>query len=699
MKKESSFVYEKIKHILYLISILILVSFSLFIFFHSINDFTLLSHLDDFINPTQLSLSILLGAAFLVSLFIFIGKLLSKRNDRKQILISAILALILFIAQYFLLFHLQPILRYDHLRILDAGLEILNTDHLSLSAYDGYFGSYPFNISAATFNSIILRIASSAGVSEKFLAFALQCVYLFLVDLGIIASWFIVKILHSTKNATLFAVLCFFNPMLYVCVLGCYTSILMLPFLMAGLLFIICMLKETDFKKKCIWAFLAAIFLGLGTRLRATVCIAGIALVIYLIIRKKSSESNTLPLKKAATLVITFALGCLLSFGGLTAYQNTFITEDYTNTQMPALYYLMFALNPDAEGSYNAEDFYMISELETLEEKNDVSVAVIKERLEDYGFSGAVSLIKTKLQKTWCDGTEDYRDFMLVIRNYGQIQSYTAGSHRDLFALYCHMYHVAIMAMFCISVIWALTRKCDSSYYLIFLTLLGGIIFYILWEAYYTYSFGFSLLLVIPASESICSASKKRFVTPISSILGIVVFVGAVFLLKPAVQQLNAHHTEHTHYAVWQDQSLGDTQPLLHGDVITQTFATDTPFNHIAIRAYNSTGASNESSYRIKLFDKDGELIDRREFGSAEVESGGYVYMRLTEDYIPDGKETFTIELTPMHATEEYHLVFGYYNTHQYDIYTDGYMTGLNSSERSDLSFMVYQTVTAGFFH
>ena len=81
------------------------------------------------------------------------------------------------------------------------------------------------------------------------------------------------------------------------------------------------------------------------------------------------------------------------------------------------------------------------------------------------------------------------------------------------------------------------------------------------------------------------------------------------------------------------------------------------------------------------------------------MESGGYVYMRLTEDYIPDGKETFTIELTPMHATEEYHLVFGYYNTHQYDIYTDGYMTGLNSSERSDLSFMVYQTVTAGFFH
>ena len=698
MNKNSFLIYEKIKHILYLISILILLCFSLFIFFHSINDFTLLSHLEDFMDPTKLSLTIFSGAACFIAFFILIGKLLSVMNTRKQILVSVILAAIGFGIQYFLLFSLQPILRYDHLRIFDAGLEILNTGNLSLSAFDGYFGSYPFNISAATFNSVIFRLASILGVSEKFYSLFLQCIYLFLIDLGIISSWFIVKILHSVKNATLFAVLCFFNPMLYVGVLGCYTSILMLPFLMAALLFIICMLKEENYKKKCIYTFLAAVFIGMGTRLRATVCIAGIALVIYLIIRNKSKDSVALPWKKTAILIFTFLLGCLLSFGGFTAYQNTFITEDYTDTQMPAMYYLMFAMNPSAQGSYNTEDFYLISEYETLEEKNEASIEIMKERLENYGFSGVVSLIKTKLQKTWCDGTEDYRDFLVTARDYKDFHSYIAGSHRDLFALYAHIYHVAIMAMFCISVIIALTRKCDS-YYLIFLTLLGGIVFYILWEAYYTYSFGFSLLLVIPASESLTRSSEKKFVPLTASIVGIFALAGFTFLLKPTIHQLAATPASHTHYAVMQDMSLGDIQPLLKGDTITQTFVTDKPFNHIACKAYNDTGSSNESSYTIKLLYENGETIARRDFVSAEVISGDYVYMNLEQDVIPAGDETFIIELTPIHTTEEFNLRFGYYNTHQYDIYTDGFMTGLNSGERSDLAFMAYQAVTAGFFH
>ena len=43
--------------------------------------------------------------------------------------------------------------------------------------------------------------------------------------------------------------------------------------------------------------------------------------------------------------------------------------------------------------------------------------------------------------------------------------------------------------------------------------------------------------------------------------------------------------------------------------------------------------------------------------------------------------------------------MFGYYNTRQYDIYSDGHMTGLNSDERSDLAFTAFQTVTSVFFH
>lgn len=698
MKKNNSINIEKIKHILYVISMLILFGFSILVFFQSTTNFTLMDHLEDVISQPKLTATLFLGAALLVCIFLLIGKLLSKLSSKNQLLLSAGIGLLAVFIQYFLLFHIEAILRYDHLRVFDGGLEILNTSHLSLTANDGYYGLYPFNISIAAFNSIILRIVKLIGISERYYLLSLQCVYLFLIDLGVFFSWKIVQILHSVKNATLFALLCVTNPMLYVCFMGCYTTTLMLPLLMGTLLAIICFLKEKVFHKKILFGLLAGAALAFGSRLRATVLIAGIAFGIYLIVRKKSEAFTKYSGKQIGLLTCSFLLGAAISFGGFTAFQNTYITEDYTDTQMPAIYYLMFAINPGSQGSYNEDDFAMISKYPTLEEKSEASIQVIKERLKNYGVSGTLSLAKTKLYKTWSDGTEDYRDFLTTSRNYSRLHSYIAGEHKDFFAFYAHIYNVAVLAMLCVAVFYALLRKCDSSYYLILLTLLGGMVFHILWEAFYYYSFGFSMLIVILASESVCRLSEKQFTPHTASGLGIISLTGLILLLTPAIRQLSNAEIKHNEYAVVQDMSLGECQPLLKGDVITQTFASDRPFNHVGCKVYHDTGSSNESIYRMELLSENGDVIGHREFIGAEAENGGYIYLQM-EDVIPNGKETYTIQLTPLHTTEEHHLMFGYYNTHQYDIYSDGFMTGLNSDQRTDLAFMVFQTVTSGFFH
>lgn len=698
MKKSISIDIEKIKHILYLISMLILFGFSLIIFFQSTTNFTLMDYLEDFMSEPKLTAVLLLGAAFLICFFLIIGKLLSKLPAKKQLILSAALGILAIITQYFILFHIEAILRYDHLRVFDAGLEILNTGHLSLTANDGYYGLYPFNISIAAFNSVILRIVKLLGISERYYLLSLQCVYLFLIDLGVFFSWKIVKILSSVKHATMFALLCVTNPMLYVCFMGCYTTTLMLPLLMGTLLAFICFVKEQNFRKKVIYGFIAGVALAFGSRLRATVLIAGIAFVIYLIVRKKSDAAVKYAGKQLAVLICSVLIGGALSFGGFTAFQNTYITEDYTNTQMPAIYYLMFAINPTSQGSYNEDDFAMISAYDTLEEKSEASIQVIKERLKDYGVSGVLSLAKTKLYKTWSDGTEDYRDFLTTSRNYGTLHSYLAGEHKDFFALYAHMYNVAALAMLCVAVFGSLGRKCDSSYYLILLTLLGGMVFHILWEAFYYYSFGFSMLLLILSAEGLCKISEMRHTAPISGGIGILSIAGILLLLVPVVKDLSAAELKHNEYAVVQDMSLGECEPLLKGDAITQTFVSDRPFNHVGCKVYNDTGASNESIYRMELLSSNGDLLSAREFIGAEAENGGYIYLKM-DDIIPNGKETFTIHLIPLHTTEEHHLMFGYYNTRQYDIYSDGHMTGLNSDERSDLAFTAFQTVTSVFFH
>lgn len=689
---------EKLKHVLYLISIFILLGLSILVFYHSAKSFLLLDYLKDILNEQHLSLMILCGSAFLLSALLFISKFLDLFSEKKLILISALLGVLAVCLQYFLLFKIEAVIRYDHLRVFDAGLEIMRTGKLSLSANNGYFGLYPFNISIAVFNSILLRILSFLGIPESFYLLSVQAIYLFFIDLGIFFSWQIVRMLYSVKHAAMFTVLCVCNPMFYVCIMGLYTTTLMLPLLMGAMFFIICFQRTADYGKKLQFGFLAGLSIAFGTRLRATVVICAIAWIIYLLVKKKEINTFKYNTKQIALLISMILLGSVIGFGGFTAFQNTYVHEDYHDTQMPPIYYLMFAMNPGSKGSYNEDDFLMISKYKTLEEKKEASIEVIKDRLEDYGVSGTLSLAKTKLTKTWSDGIEDFGDFLTTSRNYGTIQSYIGGVHKDFFALYAHIYHVAVMGMLCIAVILALFKKCDSSCYLILLTLLGGMIFHILWESFYYYSFGFTILFMIPAAESICFFSDKKCSAHTSGGLGMITLAGFLILLVPALKELSTAEYKHSDYAVVQDMSLGECEPLLSGQTITQTFVTDRPFNRIGCKTYNDTGSNNGSIYRMELLNSHGDVLAQREFTGAETADGDYCYLAL-DDIIPAESQTYTIRLTALHTTAAEHLMFGYYNTHQYDIYSDGHMSGLNSDERSDLTFMVLLSTTDSFFH
>ena len=97
------------------------------------------------------------------------------------------------------------------------------------------------------------------------------------------------------------------------------------------------------------------------------------------------------------------------------------------------------------------------------------------------------------------------------------------------------------------------------------------------------------------------------------------------------------------------------------------------------------------------MLTSDGEVIAGRDFTSAETLTGDYCYLNF-DPVVPDGKETYIIRLTPLHTTEQSYLRFGYYNTHHYDIYSDGIMTGLNSDEKTDLAFMVFLKTKTKFF-
>lgn len=691
-----------LKQGLYLFSMFLLLFLVFVVYVQSLTDSSALLLLPEVMGKLPLSMLMFFGSLALICLLMLLHRLLLKlplKNHRLLILTASAAAVIL---QISLLLTLKPVLRYDHLKVFDEALGVLRTGELSLTAHDGYFGYYPFNIPITLFHAGLLRIFLFFGIKEAALMSALQCFYALFIDSAVAASYFIIRKLRSERTALLFVLLCLCNPILYVCASGCYTTTLMIPLLMWNLFLIVFFLAEKHPRRKLLLGLLLGIALVFGVKIRATILITIIAFAGYCIVHVRNVHTFFQNRKQAVISAAAIVLGGLLCYGGLIAIENTYVKGDYHETQLPPSYYFMFAANPDSLGHYDEADFEMMIQYKTLDEKNEASMRILSERLKSFGPSGILKLAGHKLSNTWADGTEDYADFLVNSRNYGTLHSLIAGNRSDFFALYCHMYHLAVLAMLAVCIIVFLRKKqCNTSYYIVLLNLLGGMLFHILWESYVVYSISFSLLAIIAASEGLTvlseqKAFQKRTVLPFA-LAGTA--VAAVLVFIPYGSRLFHTQTQQQEMVLMQDMYDGnDVLPLLSGETVTQTFSADKSFNQIAVKVLNENREENLSLYKLSLLDGDGNTLSEKTFHGCDVWNKDYCYLKFPS-VIPDGKTVYQIVITALDADESQHLTFPYYHTGNYDIYSDGKMSGLNSDEKSDLNFIVFDEVTKAFLN
>lgn len=697
MQKHSKNILPILKQGLYRFSLFLLLFLSLFIYINSLADFTSIPRLPQMSGKFLMILLLFSGSLIVTFLLLFLHRLLGRlslKNHRMILLLAAAAAVCL---QLGLLAVLKPVLRYDHLKIFDEALGVLRTGELSLTAHEGYFGYYPFNIPITMLHAAIFRVFALLGIGEAHFMLLLQFVYALSIDSAVAASYLIVKKLRNERTALLLLLICLPHPILYVCASGCYTTTLMIPLLMWTLLLIISFLTEKHPRRKLLFGFLLGAFVVFSVKIRATILITVIAFVGYLIVHAKNEFTVFKDRRQIAALAAALAAGGLLCFGGCFAIEKTYVKGDYTNSQLPPAYYFMFAANPYALGHYNDADFEIITQYETLEEKREISFRLLRERLQQLGVSGTAKLAGIKLNGTWADGTEDYAEFLANVRNYGSLHDLIAGNRSDFFALYYHFYHLAMMGMLLLCILRFLIKypHCTTPYYIILLNLLGGMLFHVLWESGYAYSISFLPLMLIAASDGLGFLSaqpvwEKRASVPLAFALAA---LPQVLFLLPHMTQLLRQPEGARNYAVVQDMYDGnDLLPLQKGEAVAQTFCTDKPFTHIAVRALNEDQESNNSFYVLQLIAEDGTELASRTFGGTEIMNKDYCYLKFPQ-ITPQGTTNYTIHITALETDEENYLIFPYYHSGNYDIYTDGTMSGPGSDPRSDLNFLVFSTV------
>ena len=679
--------------------------------------------------PAQI-LFVLVFVLFLCSALILIRRLLVRLSEKQRKCLAVLCIVLLAGGQLIFLAVIQPQLRYDPLKVFDMAVEMLRTHTVSGTYETGYFARYTNNYPLTILTYWFLLFLSRIGVSEAWFMPAVQIVNVCCITLSIWLGYLIARELKGSLYAVFYLIICVLCPLSYLWAGYYYTATCSMPCLM-GILYLYLRLRKIrntggetaagimnrlTVSRTCLCALLGFISI-LGFKLRATAAIALIAVFFDLLLavwhsRKKYSGSlfsRFVPdLKTWAVPSAAFLLTSALTLGLFSAAVNRYVDFDYKNTGFPTIHWVMMGARWD--GAFDQNDELYTSSFETKDEKFEADLKILKERIEEAGPAGLVSLAGRKLLNTWVDGTDSCLTENSYAR-YSKAYDYLVGDKSGFLVLYLQAFRcLNMLAMGCCAFIAFIRLKKQKEYpavFLIQLTVLGCMGFHLLWETNPLYSLSFTFLCLLLLADGICALCESENSAVIFLLrknwIGCAAGTALLaFLLILGKKQLVETPIEAWDYSVNQYQYAGgyDGYVTSYEQSYVQTFTTDKPFNRVSIRVVNPVGPYNQSAFTVRITDEDGNLIyDNNRFLSGMVELTKNSYEFVLDEIIPDGPTVYTLEISPGYIEGENSLEFLSYTTGNCDLYKDGFLTiAGEKKEKGDLAFAVYEYEVTTYF-
>ena len=699
---------------MYTLVLLLLAIFSLYIGAWAVVrwDASWLLNLD--LIPVKL-LIIAVTALFLAGALFLMYRFLKRLENRTLGRLALICMVILVTGQLAFLLVVQPMLRYDPLKVFDMAVEMLRTHTISGTYETGYFARYTNNYPITILTYWFLLLLSKCGIPETLFMPAAQLVNVICITGSIWLGYLILKDLKDKRTAVLYLLVCVLCPLSYVWAGYLYTATLSMPCLM-GLLYLYLRLSRAKAPwQRILLGGLMGFVLIHGYKLRATAMIAMIAvsllmawrlLVRFSSVRKAGGSLSLLPAIRPYLFAGTaFLLTAALSLGFWSAAVNRYVNFDYENTGFPMIHWVMMGARWD--GAFDQTDELYTSSFDTREEKIEADKQVLFERVREAGPVGLTALTGRKLLNTWVDGTDTYQAEN-SFASYGKAYDYLLGSKSGFLVIYSQAFRALQMLFIGFSALLGLLshrrQKRETVLFLIHLTLLGGMAFHILWETSPLYSIGFTFLGLMLLAGSITDFTEAYAASLLCQKGRLLYGPATVLLLLLLVlgkKELVDTPIEERHYCVDQYQYAGGYDGYVkdYDETYVQTFTAERPFNRISIRAINPAGETNQSAFCVKLMDENGTILyDNDRFLSGMVVKNT-PYEFVLDPVIPSGPTSYTLEISPGYIEGENSLEFLSYNTGNCDMYSGGFLTAAGQpQEKGDLAFAVYEYKVTTYF-
>lgn len=628
----------------------------------------------------------LLGTSFLLG-FLLLGlfrRLIPILEKHEKKAVPVLFGVMVFL-QVLTVICVRTSLRYDHLKIFDTAVSLLEQGVISDTHFSSYFMKYPNNIPICLFTYFWLRLAELFRIPREVWMEYIKLVNLLFMNFGMWCGYRILRRHQSASAALRYLMLILVNPLWYLLGEMYYTSTISLAFSMGAIwLFDSAGRQETLWKKYTQYA-LAGILLAAGYQIRATVIITAAALLIYAVLRIRSFRRS-----REAFSVLAVLFGAVLMLGAYKTAERHYAGFDPSQTGYPAVHWVM--MSAQGEGQYNSADDAYTGSFSTKEERTRADLDRLKERLEQMGPGGLLTLFRNKLRVAFSDGDDDYASLFQTMREASPVQKYINGSRSDYLAVYLHSYHSLLCGLILLALVWRAFRGKRGFLDVIALNVCGAYLFYLIWEVDEAYSIPFMLMLLMLEAAGMEKLdggfAKAREKLPALRHAPAAAACGLLMIAAGLVWVVSRTGAPVRNYSVLQDQET--SKDLLLQTEFSQTFRTGKAFDHIDLWVANWDGAANDSIYELRILDEAGTEVARAQMPGAQMPCID-AYTVAFEKVIPEREQIYTIQVSLSNPDCAVKTDFLYYGTGAWDMYGDGALYAPEEIPNVDLAFAVYE--------
>lgn len=579
------------------------------------------------------------GEFIVISVLIFfLFKAVNKAEGKLIKILTVSLFGLFIVGELVFLFAFSSIPSADAYNCIDTAVGFLNDKNLIVDENHRYYNYFCHYSNNNLFIMILYLYFKIFRISNY--VFASKVLNAVLIFVAVVFAYLSVKLLFGEKTALKAMVIFVLNPSLYFHIQWVYTLTFSLPFMMAIFYIGLLIPRQKSIIKIAALSAIIAVLSAIGYLIRPTSIFPLIAFAIILLMRIKLNKEYW---KRFFSCVASFTLVFFIVFQSCLAYANHRF-EKTIPYNLPITHWIMMGLSND--GSYDSGEVSKTNSFgDTKQEKIDGNVDEIKKRVEEKGFSQIDNHLVKKLGNTFLDGTHATLHRMRQQESYSALSDVVVGDNNFWFVLYCQGFRLFTFA-FCLVGIYYLVKKDEWGLMPFVITVLGGFVFYLLWETKQAYSLPFTLPMLtigiygLSNLDSRIKLFKKSKLNILSAFIAITLFISYAFIALG--------YNEKFYVYSGYDYSVKSTsnyisEPLYLKDSsseITQQFYTDNAFNYI--RIYAKVSKTKSFSCKFSIADENGKNI---------------ITQDITQDAFKrksDGTSVFSMKLDEISGSQKY---------------------------------------------